>query len=237
MSVDALHGKINTYRGPYHWFLPSFFAELHVAPLDVVAAHLAPDAVVVDLGAGDGRLTHLLSLRFRRVIGLDHQHAALRLAQMMTALNGTAPGLSAADAARLPLATASVDGIVAFEIIEHLPPEIVPAFLQESQRVLRGGGWLFVSTPNRASLRNRLLGHRLDEKHYFEATVQELTRLVAVPGFSVEVVEGYYVAPPLRRIEHFASTVPFRPLFRRLIRLGHFMPGLSERILVGARKQ
>jgi len=51
------------------------------------------------------------------------------------------------DARQIPLADASVDVVVSFETIEHLPDP--GRFLDECRRVLVPGGTLVVSTPNR----------------------------------------------------------------------------------------
>ena len=52
-------------------------------------------------------------------------------------------------AAALPLRDASVDMIVSFETIEHLPAADQPRMLAEFARVLVPGGVLVISSPNR----------------------------------------------------------------------------------------
>jgi SAM-dependent methyltransferase len=42
------------------------------------------------------------------------------------------------------------------EVLEHLPPDRLPFVLSELARVLRPGGLLLISSPNQASLENRL---------------------------------------------------------------------------------
>ncbi|MCX6799398.1 MAG: class I SAM-dependent methyltransferase [Candidatus Diapherotrites archaeon] len=60
---------------------------------------------------------------------------------------------------RMPLRGESFDTIVAGELIEHMPePE---RLLAECKRVLRKGGALLISTPNRGAWSNRLF-HRFD---------------------------------------------------------------------------
>ena len=53
----------------------------------------------------------------------------------------------------LPLPTGSFDVVVSIEGIEHV--EAPRRFLAECARVLRRGGWLFLTTPNVDSLRSR----------------------------------------------------------------------------------
>ncbi len=53
----------------------------------------------------------------------------------------------------LPLADASVDLVVNFQVIEHLWDQA--AFIAECRRVLRPGGELLISTPNRITFSPR----------------------------------------------------------------------------------
>jgi SAM-dependent methyltransferase len=96
---------------------------------------------VVDAGSGEGYGGALLS-RSARVIGMDLD------AEVVTHAARTYRDISImrADVCRLPLAEASVDGIVTLQVLEHLHcPE---AFVESARRALRGGGVLAVSTPN-----------------------------------------------------------------------------------------
>ena len=56
--------KVNRYdNGPYRWFLPYFYAQMHERPLELLADLLKPTDAVLDLGCGDGRLTALRPVR------------------------------------------------------------------------------------------------------------------------------------------------------------------------------
>jgi SAM-dependent methyltransferase len=98
---------------------------------------------VLDIACGEGYGTAaLLRAGAASVIGVDVSaetcaHAARRY------------GIEArvGDAQKIPLPDASVDVVVSFETIEHVPrPDL---FLDECARVLAPGGRLIVSTPNR----------------------------------------------------------------------------------------
>jgi SAM-dependent methyltransferase len=227
--------KVNVYGGPYHWYLPPFFDFLHRAPLAVFEARVAAGASVLDVGSGDARLTHFLAKRYR-VVGIEPQRDAIALGRLMTRLNGTAPGFVQGDAASLPFAAGTFDAVSAFDVIEHLPRAFTPGMLAEARRVLRPGGWLLLTTPNSRSLRNRVLGHRLDPKHYFEFSAEELSTAVRDGGFEVVRLEGCYLPLPLPRIEHYASVIPFRALFRALGRAGRSRPGVAEKLVLLARR-
>ncbi len=111
-----------------------------------LAQRLADGRDVVDLGCGEGYGAHRLSLVARSVRAVDLSAEAVAAARVRYA----APQLSflVADATRTGLADASADLVVAFEIYEHL--EDPGALLAEAHRLLRPGGLLLVSTPNRA---------------------------------------------------------------------------------------
>lgn len=85
-------------------------------------------------------------------------------------------------ATALPFKDNSFDAVAFFDVIEHLPKRTEPQALKEIYRVLRPGGFLSLSTPNR-HLAARLadpawyFGHR----HYSTA---QLTRLLTAAGFS-----------------------------------------------------
>jgi len=67
--------------------------------------------------------------------------------------------LSTADIAeaRLPFEDNFFDSVSFLEVIEHLPIEKLPFVVSEISRVLKKQGYLYLSTPNLASLENRLL--------------------------------------------------------------------------------
>ena len=100
---------------------------------------------VLDAGCGTG----YGSVEFGRdvaVFGLDFSAEALTHA----CANYARPGIQLVQGSceELPFADAAFDLIAAFEVIEHL--ERWPDFLGEASRVLKPGGTLVVSTPNKA---------------------------------------------------------------------------------------
>ena len=99
---------------------------------------------VVDAVAGEGYGAALLARR-ARVVGLDVDGVAVSHA----AHAYPHVPFVRADAGRLPLPPASVDGIVAMQVVEHL--DDAGAFLDDVRRALRPGGVLVLSTPNRAT--------------------------------------------------------------------------------------
>jgi SAM-dependent methyltransferase len=108
-------------------------AEYPPAVLDVLP--LGEDAEVLDLGAGTGKLTRLLTQRYRRVIAvepLDGMRAILeRVVPAAESRKGSAEAI--------PLADASVDGVFAGQAFHWFANDLA---IQEIARVLRPGGVL-----------------------------------------------------------------------------------------------
>jgi SAM-dependent methyltransferase len=95
---------------------------------------------VVDLGCGAGFYTDALRARGANVIPVDNDQAEMEMV-------GAAPeGALLADAADLPLEAASVDGAFCSNLLEHTPD--ADAVIREIERVLRLGGWGYISWTN-----------------------------------------------------------------------------------------
>jgi SAM-dependent methyltransferase len=109
-------------------------------------AGLPPGGVVADVGCGTGRA--LPALRDAvgpggTVLGIDVTPEMLEVARERAAASGAA--LVLADAERLPLADATLDGILAAGLVGHLADPV--AGLAELARVTRPGGVLAVFHP------------------------------------------------------------------------------------------
>ena len=102
---------------------------------------------VLDVASGEGYGSALLAAVATSVIGIDVDAAAVAHARGAYA-RLTNLRFDCASAAALPLADASVDAVVSFETIEHLPPELQPRMLAEISRVLTPEGILLLSAPN-----------------------------------------------------------------------------------------
>jgi SAM-dependent methyltransferase len=118
---------------------------------------------LLDLGCGPGYYTAALRARGATVIPVDNSAGEL----------GPVPpeGALLADASALPLADGAVDGVVCSNLLEHTPD--AQAVIREIERVLRPGGWAYLSWTNWYSPHGghdmspyHLLGPRLGPRLY-----------------------------------------------------------------------
>ncbi len=135
----------------------------------VFAGRFVEGRDVLDVACGTGIGTaYLLKAGARSCIGLDIDKSAVDYAR--AAYKGCS--FMQSDAMDLDLQDESVDVVVSFETIEHVDDQ--RRFLEESRRVLRPGGLLICSTPNRAISRWR----EHNPFHVRELRVAEFRRLV-----------------------------------------------------------
>ena len=111
----------------------------------LLARDLCRGRDVLDVAAGEGYGTALIAQVASSAIGVEIDAEVVAAARVEFAR----PNLryEQGDARSLPLGDASVDVVVSFETLEHLLEQ--QAFLSELRRVLRPGGLLLISTPDR----------------------------------------------------------------------------------------
>jgi SAM-dependent methyltransferase len=152
---------------------------------------------LLEVGAGEGYGAALLAERTGPVCALDYDQAAV------SHLAGRYPGLPAvrANLAALPVAGAALSTVVSLQVIEHVWDH--RQFLAECARVLRPGGWLVLSTPNRLTFSP---GAGPDDRptnpfHTHEFTAAELAGLVGSAGFVEPLLYGLGSGGRLRELD------------------------------------
>jgi SAM-dependent methyltransferase len=132
--------------------------------ISLALAVLGPDAAGegLEVGSGYGFLLYPMALYLPQVrwVGVDHPSRIYEQRdEFARTFNDYNCEFVALDLVRQPLPFP--DGhflVVTFsEVLEHLPPERLNFVLSELARVIRPGGILIMSSPNQASLENRLV--------------------------------------------------------------------------------
>ena len=111
------------------------------------AGDFTTDKDVLDVACGSGYGSYLLAESgARHVSGIDISPKAIGYCRKRYSLRNLS--FETMDARDLGFADASLDVAVSFETIEHIDDQ--DAFLSELKRVLRPGGLIIISTPNKA---------------------------------------------------------------------------------------
>ncbi|MGD9618597.1 MAG: class I SAM-dependent methyltransferase [Mycolicibacterium sp.] len=164
---------------------------------EVVYRHLADRCVsrdVLEAGCGEGYGADLIADVAHHVIGLDYDEAAVAHVRARYPRVDIRQG----NLAELPLPTSSVDVVVNFQVIEHLWDQA--QFVAECLRVLRPGGVLLISTPNRITF-SPGRDTPVNPFHTRELNADELTDLLRSAGFGIERVCGVFHGPRLAELD------------------------------------
>jgi SAM-dependent methyltransferase len=146
--------------------------------------------VVLEAGCGEGYGADLIADVARSVIGLDYDELTVAHVRARYPRVDVRHGNLAA----LPLTAASIDVVVNFQVIEHLWDQ--PQFVAECARVLRPGGLLLMSTPNRITF-SPGRDTPINPFHTRELNAAELAELLVGGGFSVTAMLGVFHGPGL----------------------------------------
>jgi ubiquinone/menaquinone biosynthesis C-methylase UbiE/uncharacterized protein YbaR (Trm112 family) len=162
------------------------------------ALNIRKGEVVVELGAGTGRLTTVLSRLGPTILALDIASRSLELNRSKCEkIPGADVHFIAADACFLPLRDSVGDKVASSQLLEHIPTEPERQRLaHEARRVLKQGGVLALTTYNFSWTKRRYGDregfHNKRERtfYYFRYKREELRELFRAGGFEVKSVTG-----------------------------------------------
>jgi SAM-dependent methyltransferase len=164
---------------------------------EVVYQYCAPMCAgqdVLEAGCGEGYGAALLAFTARRVVAVDYDAATVAHVRSRYPSVDVMEGNLAA----LPLPDASVDVVVNFQVIEHLWDQ--PQFITECLRVLRPGGVLLMSTPNRITFTPGS-DTPVNPFHTRELNASELTELLTDGGFEMRTMSGVFHGSGLTELD------------------------------------
>ena len=170
--------------------LPSLRDELDVL------ADLVPLAEqrIIELGCGNARLARSLVQRFAgsQVVGLEVdavQHAKNLAAPQERLL------FMAGSAEALPFPDASFDGALMLKSLHHVPLVAMDAALAEVARVVKPGGWFYVSEPIYGGALNQIVRLYNDEGTVRAAAQAALDRALAAGTHWTAAAERRFAQP------------------------------------------
>ena len=153
-------------------------------------AEKCADRDVLEAGCGEGYGADLIAAVARSVVAVDYDELTVAHVRACYPRVDVRHGNLAA----LPLPDTSVDVVVNFQVIEHLWDQA--GFVGECLRVLRPGGLLLMSTPNRITF-SPGRDTPVNPFHTRELNAAELRSLLVDGGFGVSSMLGVFHGPRL----------------------------------------
>lgn len=161
------------------------FGRIHALPVTkrarrVIAPQVRPGMRVLDVGAGARRVAEVLA----RDVG-------------SVAYESVDPdGAGTHEHASLDTVEGTFDVVVSLEVIEHVPPDDVQAWVSAVAERVGPGGRLFVSTPNTYHPQEYLR----DMTHRTPCAYDQLAGLLEASGLTVESIHRVYADTFWRRL-------------------------------------
>jgi ubiquinone/menaquinone biosynthesis C-methylase UbiE len=164
-------------------------------------------ANIVELGCGRAQLTRLIATTgsSRRILALEVDEIQHRINADIADLPNVRFELAGAQA--IPAADQTVDVVLMFKSLHHVPVDLMPKAFSEIRRVLKPGGFAYISEPVFAGDFNEILRLFNDEQRVREQAFAAVQSVVASGQF--ELVKQMFFNSPVK-FEDFAE-------FERLI--------------------
>lgn len=147
---------------------------------------------VADVGCGDGALVRMMARAGARAVGVECSPAQIEMAKAAARADSETYLMAVGE--RLPFADASLDAIVFFNSLHHVPVPAQETALGEAVRVTRPGGHLYIAEPL-AEGNNFELVRAVDDETEIRAAAYRAIRGALGGGTVTELTETVYVHP------------------------------------------
>lgn len=203
--------------------------ELNCSEADIYNRLLSLDNKhILELGCGSAEITRTIasSGTGRTISAMEVDPIAHRQNLQMNDLPNVSFVLAGAEA--IPLPDQSVDLVMMFKSLHHVPVNLMHQSMQEIQRVLKPGGLLYISEPVFAGEFNEILCLFHNEQAVREAAFNAIKKSVDDQLFSL-VEEIFFNSP--RRFEDFTE------FENRILNATHTEHALDEKLYQQVKQQ
>jgi ubiquinone/menaquinone biosynthesis C-methylase UbiE len=184
----------------------------HLFPYEQVKILIKPHERVIEIGFGEGYGTHILSTGCREIVALEIEPEIVAYADEKYRSENCVFKLY--DGSTIPFPDESFDVAVSFQVIEHVDNDL--HFVSELHRVLKKGGRLYLTTPNK---RLRLKPgqkpfNRFHKREYYSHELESILRT----SFRAVKLFGANARESIRQIE--LERLQRGPLLELILQLG-----------------
>lgn len=205
MSSDFYRAFEDRHRGPRSAVQDR--QRIYLPFLEAAAAAGAP-RTLIDLGCGRGEWLQLAAQQGWQARGVDHDEGMLAACREhgLDAAQGDLPGFLAGQA------DGSLGAVTAFQVVEHLPFDVLQSLVREALRALAPGGLLVLETPNPENLVVGSSAFHMDPTHVKPLPPLLLSFLAEYSGFAPVAIlrlhEGLAPDAPVTLIDVLAGVSP-----------------------------
>jgi ubiquinone/menaquinone biosynthesis C-methylase UbiE len=176
---------------------------------------------ILELGCGGAEITRNIAIAGanRRITALEVDETAHGKNVQITDLPNVTFGLAGAQ--DIPLENETVDVVLMFKSLHHVPVELMDQAMREISRVLKPGGLAYISEPIFAGAFNEILRLFHDERRVRQAAFNTLRKAVDEGLF--ELVEETFFNSPMK-FEGFAD------FENKVLKATHTKHNLDDRV-------
>ena len=179
------------------------------------------DSHILELGCGLAQKTRNIALSGinRRVTALEVDDIAHQKNLLIDDFTNVKFGLAGAE--DIPLGDETVDIVLMFKSLHHVPADLMQVSLREIRRVLKPGGLAYISEPIFSGDFNEILSIFHNEKEVRELAFNSIKKAVNLGQFSL-VEEVFFNTP-----RHYKDFVEFE---NTIINVSHINHELDEKL-------
>lgn len=183
-------------------------------------------ARALELGCGKAEKTRIVAQQAASVVALEVDRVQLAKNREIPDLPNVAFDYGGAEA--IPAEDANFDVVLMFKSLHHVPVELMNQAFAEIYRVLKPGGYAYISEPVYAGEFNEILKLFHDEKHVREAAFEAVQHAVSSGHF--ELVRQEFFKTPM----HFGDFADFE---NKVLKVTHTDHRLAPDLLREVREK